>query len=138
MSMNVHIEPRDEFIHVKVDGIINLADSKRYFSRIFDACSEHGVEKILIDFRSATGQITIMERYRYAKYLVSLQKEYKRTHGVLVRPAFVGFEPLLDRDRFGLMVGRQGGGIGLVTDDIDEAMAWLKNDQADESDTDNS
>ncbi len=134
--MNVHIEPREKYLYIKVDGIINLADSKKYFKQAFDTCGELDLQNVLIDLRSATGRITIMERYKYARYLVMLQRSFIRTHGMLIRPAFVGFEPLVDRDRFGMMVGRYRGGIGLVTDDIDEAMEWLENGQADKADVD--
>lgn len=120
------IEPQGSYLHVKIEGVIDNTRFKECFRQVYEVCSEKRLEKVLIDLRTAEGHITIMERYKYAKYLVKLQRQLNRNHGLMVKPVFVGFEPLLDRDRFGLMVGLNRGGVGLVTEDIDEAMEWLE------------
>ena len=49
MNYILHIENKDSYLHVTVEGNNSIDTVKRYFAEVYHACREHGVNLVLIE-----------------------------------------------------------------------------------------
>ncbi|MGE5097506.1 MAG: hypothetical protein ACM3SO_20385 [Betaproteobacteria bacterium] len=67
--MEVRIEPQSQYIHVVAKGEFNAAQAAEGIARVVAACVERDLPRVLIDGRSITTTVSVLERYEFAKTL---------------------------------------------------------------------
>ena len=125
MGLRLQVDDK-AFLYVTVTGVYDLSSAKSATVEIFEACRDHRMPIGLVDYRSVEGEIPTMERFEYAEFFIRCQREYLTPEGKVIKLAYLGTEPLVDPDRFGLIVALNRGAIATVTTDINEALAWLE------------
>jgi hypothetical protein len=72
------------------------------------------------------GQPTVAERYDYSAFMArEVVSRAVRFGGPAVRLAYLGYAPLIDPHRFGVLVARNRGALVLATENLNEALNWL-------------
>ena len=126
MSISLQVEPSDGYLSVRVTGTFELEAAEAETLRVLQASVEHKLASVLLDIRLLLGAPTILERYEYAEFLVrEVRASVVRHGGPTPRLAYLGLPPLIDPERFGVLVARNRGLPVLVTEDLDEALGWL-------------
>ncbi|HET9651047.1 MAG TPA: hypothetical protein VFP36_02595 [Usitatibacter sp.] len=67
--MEVRIEPQADYVHVVAKGAFDAAAAGEGIARVVAACVERNLERVLIDGRSITNAVSVLERYEFAKTL---------------------------------------------------------------------
>ena len=117
MTKNLEITIESEFVHVVFTKTVLSPPTSDFFTQVPDAARNAGVSKILYDARSATGQLSTMERYYYASHVA------EQFRGLKV--AFVVNQSLRDPGLFGETVAVNRGGNIRVVGTLEEAYEWL-------------
>ena len=71
------------------------------------------------------GQLTLAERYAYREFVAVEVVRLTARGGPEMRLAYGGHPPLIDPNRFGMMVARNRGALLLATEDLKEALRRL-------------
>ena len=134
MRMNLDITREKGFIRVHMTGEFSLTEANDCVVSIFEAVAQHGLQKVLVDCRRLKGEPTTMERFAHATFAVRQLDRFVDV-GVFrgTRFAYVGHEPLIDRDRFGETVAVNRGLNVKVSLSEQEALDWLEIDPASET-----
>lgn len=129
MNMNLDITPRKHFLHVRVTGDFSLAEANDCVVEIFEALADHGVQKVVVDCQELKGDPTTLERFLHATFAVREMDRFS-SMGVFrgTRFAYVGVEPLVDKDHFGVKVATNRGLNVKVTLSGHDARQWLEID----------
>ncbi len=127
MEFNIEIEHRETYLYIHVQGTYNIRRTKELFRDAVDAATKHNLNVVLVDFREIEGDPpTTMERYDYANFMADVLREKRVKRGLpILRFAYVARVPFLDQPRFCETVAVNRGVIFKVTDDFEEALAWL-------------
>jgi hypothetical protein len=124
--MTWEVRAENDCLWITCRGSYDLEGVKTVGSSAYKWAAEHGVHKVLIDWRELTGTATDTDRYETGKFVA---EAYARQDPVrLVRVAVVGNEPIISKDRIGQTVARNRGAHGIVTTDFAEALAYLELD----------
>jgi len=124
--MNVRYSVRAERDHTRVDvaGAFDATDAREVLQTALAHALQNGHSKLLVDARQVTGNPRTMERFDLGE---NLARDYHEARGDrLVRIALIGNEPLVDPQKFGVLVAANRGVPVMVTTDIDEAVRWLE------------
>jgi hypothetical protein len=124
--MNVRHSVRAERDHTRVDvaGEFEATEAREVLRTALALALQNGHSKLLVDARQVTGNPRTMERFDLGE---NLARYYHETRGDrLVRIALVGKEPLVDPQKFGVLVAANRGVPVMVTTDIEEALRWLE------------
>ena len=119
MSEVLDIHKKHDYILVGFIGEFNLEAGKRTVDSMIEACFEHDLFAVLLDCRSMTGNLSIMDRYRLVVY-------GQRMLGKVNRVALVGRQEAVLPDRFAETVAVNRGINLKVFIDMDQAVDWLK------------
>lgn len=125
MSLTANISPEEGFLYVHVTGTFLLEDSKDIVTRIFDSLTINPCGKVLVDFREATGEPGMLERFLHAMHLVGELNFHCPAVSRSTRFAYLGKRPMVDPNRFGESVAISNGVAAKVTEDPEEALIWL-------------
>lgn len=126
MALTTKIEPRKDYLCVRIEGPFELQSSYLVSNAILDAVEKNQATKIFVDFRGVTGNLEPMERFQYAemfskKYMMLLNAaRIKRA-----RFAFLGKYPQWDPQKFDETVAVNRGVSIRATNDPKEAFEWL-------------
>lgn len=126
MALTIKTELRNEYLYALIKGDFEYLSSINTTDVMLEACARHQATKVLIDYRSAVGNMNDNERMHYAQ--ISVQKYQKLLEeGAIKKCRFVwvGKEPLLDPKRLGESVALNMGLMVRVTSNIDDAFVWL-------------
>ena len=131
MSMNLDIAVEKDFLRVLMTGEFSLDDANDCLVTMFEAIEQHNLQKIFVDCRRLTGEPTTMERFFHATFAVRVMDRFA-DKGVFrgTRFAYLGHEPLIDRNRFGETVAVNRGLIVKVSLSEQDALQWLEVDPA--------
>ncbi|MFZ1080414.1 MAG: hypothetical protein WAO19_00645 [Candidatus Kryptoniota bacterium] len=126
MKLSIQIEPKETYLYVLVTGTFELSEAMDLTVRVLDACVEHSLFKILVDQRSLQGEMSVMDRWRYATFMARhiIERISKGTFPYC-RVAYVGNAPIIDPGGFAEMVMANRGIIAKATLDINEGLRWL-------------
>ena len=126
MALTVKTELRKEYLYALVEGVFDFSSSIQTTHLILEACARHQAVKVLIDYRTATGNMTDPERLQYAEISVGKYRELL-TVGTIKSCRFVwlGKVPLVDPKRLGEAVALNRGMMLRVTQVLDEAFVFL-------------
>jgi len=127
MSMNLDIAREKGFLRVRLTGEFSLAKANDRLVNVFEAVAQHGLRKVLVDCRQLKGEPTTLERFVHATFAVRQMDRFADT-GIFrgTRFAYVGHEPLIDREHFGETVAANRGLNVKVTLTMQEALEWLQ------------
>jgi hypothetical protein len=107
MLVKVTAEPR--FIRVTSSGHFTSGEAEKTFLDVIAAVALHKADKVLLDGRKVKGEPTIIQRFYYSDFAARTVAEYAAESGnPAPRFAYVLKEPVLDPNRFGEKVARNG------------------------------
>lgn len=135
MSMHLDIAREQSILRVRVTGVFSLSKANDCVVSIFEALAQHGLQKVLVDCRQLKGELTTLERFLHATFAVREMDRFADA-GVFrgTRFAYVGHEPLIDRNHFGETVAVNRGLNVKVSLNMREALKWLDVDRAGKDD----
>jgi hypothetical protein len=125
MALQVEITPAVTHLLVLVSGSFSLEEAKVKFPALVSACRTFGLSKVIVDFRSVSGNIAATEKILYALDVHDHYEQHIAAGGENLKIAFLGSPPLVSTYEPGHEVALEA---GLPTDiftDLSEACEWL-------------
>ena len=120
------LEVRKHHLRATVSGPYNLREAQDLYDRIVKSALAAERTQILIDASGVTGAPTQDERYMLGLFVAAEHRILAaRTPPIDVRVAVYGRRPLVDPDRFGETVAINRGAKLKVSEQLEEALAWL-------------
>ena len=120
------LEVRRHHLRATVSGPYNLREAQDLYDQIVKAAVAAGQTRILIDASRVVGSPTQDERYMLGLFIAAEQRILAaKTPPIDVQVAVVGRRPLIDPDRFAETVAVNRGAKVKVSEELDEALAWL-------------
>jgi len=114
----MRLEHHEHYLHAEVTGPFDLENAQGFFATVVAECAKHGYAAVLIDSRRVTGDIPIVARYAFGRFVTTAQERP-------LRIALVGSPAHLHPNRsIETVVGEQGGAIKITTD-MEDALLWL-------------
>jgi hypothetical protein len=124
--MTVDFESRKHYLRATVRGAFTLRAAQDTYDEAIKAAVASGHTRILIDANGVTGMPTQDERYMLGLFVAAEQRILSaKTPPVDVKVAFLGRQPLVDPNRFGETVAVNRGANVKVSEQLEEALAWL-------------
>ncbi len=118
MPEKLEIEVLDDIVRVSVSGMFSLANAKAFFQEILCRAREEEIDKILIDARGITTEISTLARFEFGSHMAE-------QHPNAIKIAFVGSKRAVWPDRFMENVSRNRGVNAKVVTEVEEALEWL-------------
>ena len=126
MDLTVAIERRKHYLRATVSGPYSLRAAQDAYDEIVKAAVGHGHTRVLIDASGIIGAPTQDERYMLGLFVAAEQRILaSKTPSVQVQVAVLARPPFTDPNRFGETVAVNRGAKLKVSDQLDEALAWL-------------
>jgi len=119
MPLRVHIDPREDYLHVEVSGEFDLSRTKELIRHVFEVARQHDLCKIFVDRREMKGPVGDLEQFQLAEFLAKEQGTGRCRMTILKTGRKV---PM---DRFFEPVALNRGANLKVTTDLEEAFKWL-------------
>ena len=128
--MNIDIENRQSYIFIKISGQVSLNISvwrriEAIAGEVAETVKRDRIYKILFNCCDLSGQVTTIDRFLLASFLVKENLKFVVARAPALKMAMVLNPALRDADKFGEKVARNRGLHGLVTENLQEAMDWL-------------
>jgi hypothetical protein len=118
MPEKLEIEVLDGVVRASASGAFSLDNAKTFFQEILLRAREEGVDKILIDARGITIEISAMARFEFGSHMAE-------QHPYQIKIAFVGHKDAVWPDRFLENVSANRVVNAKVVTEIKEALNWL-------------
>ena len=99
MSINIESKIEKDYLNLKFTGPFTLKEALKAYQCTIDDALKYDKTKILIDVNEVSGTMTTWERFETSEFLATYYQ--KCAFGKIKRIAFIGKEPLVDRQRFG-------------------------------------
>jgi hypothetical protein len=126
MTLTVHFESLEHYLRATVSGAYSLRQAQDVFDECVKGAVAAGHSRILIDASGVTGAPTQDERYILGLFCAAEQRILaSQTPPIEVQVAVYGRQPLIDPNRFGETVAVNRGAKLKVSEQIEEALAWL-------------
>ena len=126
MTLTVDLEARKHYLRATVSGPYSLRAAQDAYDQAVKAALSHGHTRVLIDASRVTGVPTQDERYMLGLFVAAEQRILAaKVPEVTVRVAVFAQRPLVDPDRFAETVAVNRGAKVKVSEQLDEALAWL-------------
>lgn len=126
MTMDVDLQPRKHYLRATVSGAYSLRAAQDAYDHAVKAAVAAGHTRVLIDASSVQGGPTQDERYMLGLFVAAEQRILaSRTPPVEVQVAVYACKPLIDPERFAETVAVNRGAKVKVSEQLDEALAWL-------------
>lgn len=126
MALEASAQPKPGYLLLTFQGTMGSQDVDTFIDRLLEECGKHRPSKVLADFRTVTGTLSTMDRFRMGKtfaerYLAGRQEDQfpPCTYAVL------GNQPLIDPTVLGETVAVNRGGPVRAFTDLAQALAWL-------------
>ncbi len=120
----MHVEVKVDHLLAVFSGIFEFKTNRDLLVDILMECVTNKKNRVLFDLRLLKGNMTTYERYDIASYIANLSRQYIETSKIQI--AVVGNPPLIDPNRFGETVAKNRGLNIKVSNEMDEALEWLK------------
>ena len=120
MPLSLHIDPREEYLHVEVSGDFDLPGAKDLTRHEYGVAREHDLHKIFVDRRVMKGPGNGLHQFQYAEFLAKAQGTSNFRIVILKKVGLIGL------DRFFENVAVNRGATLKVTTDPEEAFKWLE------------
>jgi len=126
MTLIVSFESRQHYLRATVSGAYSLRQAQDALDEAVRAAVAAGHTRILIDASGVSGAPTQDERYILGLFVAAEQRILAaRNPPIDVQLAVYGRQPLIDPNRFGETVAINRGGKVKVSEQLEEALAWL-------------
>jgi hypothetical protein len=126
MDLTVDIDPRKHYLRATVTGPYSLRGAQDAYDDVVKAAVAYGHTRVLIDASGVTGAPTQDERYMLGLFVAAEQRILaSKTPSVQVQVAVFARPPFTDPNRFGETVAVNRGAKLKVSEQLDEALAWL-------------
>ena len=126
MTLKVDIEARQDYLYAAVSGEFTLRAAQAAYDRVVHAALPLAQTRILIDARGVSGNPQPDERYALGVYIANEQRLLaERRPPIHVKVAVLGHQPVVDPQRLGETVAVNRGAKVKVSEQLDEALAWL-------------
>lgn len=126
MTLTVDLESRKHYLRATVSGAYTLRAAQDAYDRAVKTAVASGHTRVLIDASGVTGAPTQDERYMLGLFVAAEQRVLAAgTPAVDVRVAVFARPPLVDPERFAETVAVNRGAKVKVSEQLDEALAWL-------------
>lgn len=126
MNLNVDLEARKHYLRATVSGPYSLRAAQDVYDRAVKTAVASGHSRVLIDASRVTGAPTQDERYMLGLFVAAEQRILAaKTPPVEVQVALFARPPFTDPNRFGETVAVNRGAKLKVSEQLDEALAWL-------------
>ena len=126
MTLTVSFESRPHYLRATVSGAYSLRQAQDVLDEAVRAAVAAGHTRILIDASGVSGAPTQDERYILGLFVAAEQRILAaRNPPIEVQLAVYGRQPLIDPNRFGETVAINRGGKVKVSEQLEEALAWL-------------
>jgi len=110
MARLLKYEMKKGCLIVQLAGDFALDEAYDRFLEMLNLVDTHNTKKVLVDCLQVKGTPSVTERFSYAKFCVDeLWKHAQTTKLGELQFAYVGVEPLIDKDEFGQMVATNRG-----------------------------
>ena len=119
MPQQIHIEPKDGYLHIEVAGPFDSVKAKEFIRQMLETSSQHTLSRILVDIRKVEGPIPTMARFELARFLAAEKP-------VPVRLAVLESRGQVPNNKFFENVADNRGAIVKVTTSLEEALEWLE------------
>jgi len=127
MILSTRYEMRPEHLYIEGSGDFSVEQACRLFTEAMEFISGKDVRRILMDARQVKGQPGTLEYFRYGEFIAAEIVRFSRVGKIgPLRIAYLALPPLLDPGRFTQTVATNRGATVIATDDMDEAMHWLR------------
>jgi len=118
MKDYVNIYEKEGILRVEASGEYKASKARAFFEQIINEARANNLDKVLIDARSFSGEVSVMERYDIGTLLGELRP-------MRIRLAFVARPSVTWPDHFGENVAVNRGVNMQVTTDLTQALEWL-------------
>ena len=126
MTLTVNFESRKHYLRATVFGAYSLRQAQDVLDEAVRAAVAAGHTRILIDASGVTGAPTQDERYILGLFVAAEQRILaSKNPPIEVHLAVYGHQPFIDPNRFGETVAINRGGKVKVSEQLEEALAWL-------------
>jgi hypothetical protein len=126
MARDLKCEMQGGVLVARVSGDFALDQSCNTFLEILKAMDIYKADKVLVDCLQVRGAPSTMERFSYAKFgSDELWKLLLAKNLEEVQLAYVGTDPLMDKDHFGQTVATNRGVNVKTFDNVAAAISWL-------------
>jgi hypothetical protein len=116
------IELQEDYLIVTLAGQLSVSEVFVLLTKVRDAATEKGLDKVLVDCWSVTGELSSLERYELGK---TLAEHWVKGWPGLAKVAFVGTSPAIDG--FGALVAsNRGFCLAKTFSELPKALDWLK------------
>src|SRR5262245_8969640 len=116
------LELQDDYLIATVEGQLSVSEAFVLLTKIRDAATEKGLDKVLVDLSSVRGELSSRERYELGKILA---EHWVKGWPGLPKVALVGTPPAIDG--FGALVASNRGFFLAETfSELPKALDWLK------------
>src|SRR5689334_12641554 len=125
MSIELNIETQPGYLIGRAAGPFELEEAKALTEKLLRTAVARQQVKVLLDIHRITGPVRDTYRFLYTEFVAHQVVKLSRLAGGPIRLAFVGREPVIDPERFGVTVAYNRAVRIIVTDSEAEALAWL-------------
>ena len=126
MGIVLSISTEPEFLRVIAEGEFELEAAKENFIEILEAVARYRSEKVLLDGRALSGEMTTMERFYYGEFVAqAIAGSRERGIARLPKFAYVLKQPILDPRRLAETVAVNRGVEMRFFDNFSDALTWL-------------
>lgn len=124
--MKTEYETREWYLYVRATGEFDLKDAQGGILPGLSECANSGLDKVLVDLRELRGENPRIGRYLYLDFLGKVHDAYRGLGNRTVSIAFVGSSSFVSNDGYEEKVAEPYAYNIKTTEDIDEALEWLK------------
>jgi len=126
--IKVRIEQKTDYLLFTVIGEEATLQDPEPLETVLNSCELAGIYRVLIDYRGLAGERGEYSGVEYTHGTGQLYQEYLASGGAPLRIAVVGREEAVGKWKQNEMIARDYGMEAFVTDDYEEAVAWLRNE----------
>jgi len=116
------IELQEDYLIATVAGQLSTSEAFVLLTKIRDAATEKGLDKVLVDCSSLRGELSSLERYELGKILA---EHWIKGWPGLPKVAFVGTPPAIDGFA-ALVASNRGFFLAETFSELPKALDWLK------------
>jgi len=130
--IKVRVEQKTDYLLFIVKGEEATLHYPEPLETVLNSCELAGIYRVLVDYRGLAGKNGEYSGIEYTHGTGQQYQEYLASGGVPLRIAVVGREEVVMEWKKNEKIARDYGLEALVTDDYEEAVAWLRNEKVDQ------
>jgi len=130
--IKVRIDQKTDYLLFTVKGEEATLQDPEPLEAVLNSCELAGIYRVLVDYRGLAGEKGEYSGVEYTHGTGQLYQEYLVCGGAPLRIAVVGRAEAVGEWKQNEMIARDYGMEAFVTDDYEEAVAWLRSEMKDQ------